>query len=122
MDIFTTFKVNIIDMGKHRLGELEEIVLLTVAILHGEAYGMAIVNEIEKRLERKLSIGSLQIVLRRMEKKGYLDSEFGEATKVRGGKRKRYFKVTNFGKQALIETRDQRMNLWKAIPKVTFGI
>ncbi|MEM6378744.1 MAG: helix-turn-helix transcriptional regulator [Bacteroidota bacterium] len=108
-------------MGKHRLGELEEIVLLTVAILHGEAYGLAIVNEIEARLERKISIGSLQVVLKRLEKKDYLLSELGEATKVRGGKRKRYFTVTNLGKQALEETRDQRMNLWNAIPKISFN-
>ena len=108
-------------MGTHRLGELEEIVLLTVAILHGEAYGMAIANEIEERLDRKISIGSLQVVLKRLEKKDYLLSEFGEATKVRGGKRKRYFKVTNLGKQALEETRDQRMNLWNAIPKISFN-
>lgn len=108
-------------MGLHRLGELEEIVLLTVAILHGNAYGIAIANEMEERLERRISIGSLQVVLRRLEKKGYLTSEFGEATKTRGGKRKRYFIVTNLGKQALKETKDQRMMLWNAIPKVSFG-
>ena len=107
-------------MGKHRLGELEEVVLLTVAILHGEAYGIAIVNEMEKRLERKISIGSLQVVLRRLEKKGYLNSEMGEATKVRGGKRKRFFSVTNFGQQALEDTKEQRLGLWKAIPKTAF--
>lgn len=108
-------------MGIHRLGELEEIVLLTVAILYGEAYGIAIANEIEERLDRKISIGSLQVVLRRLEKKGYLRSEFGEATQVRGGKRKRFFTVTNFGKQALEEAKEQRLNLWNAIPKIAFG-
>lgn len=108
-------------MSKHRLGELEEIVLLTVAILHGEAYGIAIVNEMEERLSRRISIGALQIVLRRLEKKGHLVSEFGEATKVRGGKRKRYFTVTNFGKQTLKETKDQRLSLWNAIPNISFG-
>jgi len=108
-------------MSKHRLGELEEVVLLTVAILHGEAYGIAIVNEMEERLSRRISIGALQIVLRRLEKKGYLVSEFGEATKVRGGKRKRYFTVTNFGKEVLKETKDQRLSLWNAIPNISFG-
>ena len=108
-------------MGKNRLGELEEIILLIVAILNGEAYGIAIANEMEERLNRKISIGSLQTVLRRLEQKGYLISEFGEATKVRGGKRKRYFTVTNLGKQTLEETREQRLSLWNAIPKMTFG-
>jgi len=47
-------------MSKHRLGEFEEVVLLTVAILYGEAYGVAILNEIESRLDRGVSIGSLR--------------------------------------------------------------
>ena len=75
-------------MGKYQLGEFEEVVMLTVAILQGDAYGISIIEEMEKRLDRKVSIGSLQTVLRRLEKKGYLKSEFGEATAVRGGKRK----------------------------------
>ncbi|MEO1451002.1 MAG: helix-turn-helix transcriptional regulator [Bacteroidota bacterium] len=104
-------------MSRYRLGEFEEIVMLTVAILHGEAYGIAIVDEIETRLDRHVSMGSLQTVLRRLETKGFLSSEFGEATKVRGGKRKRYFTVTNLGKDALRATMDQRTALWKAIPK-----
>ena len=47
-------------MSKNHLGEFEEIVMLTVAILHGEAYGIAILDEIEDRLNRKVSFGSLQ--------------------------------------------------------------
>jgi len=103
-------------MGKYQLGEFEEVVMLTVAILHGEAYGIAIIDEMEKRLSRKVSIGSLQTVLRRLENKGYLKSEFGEATKQRGGKRKRYFEVTQYGSKVLEETKEQRLELWKAIP------
>ncbi|MCE7993018.1 MAG: PadR family transcriptional regulator [Roseivirga sp.] len=103
-------------MGKHHLGEFEEIVMLTVAILHGEAYGVAIIEEMETRLNRSVSIGSLQTVLKRLETKGYLESEMGEATKMRGGKRKRYFKVTNLGKEVLRQSKDQRLGLWDAIP------
>jgi len=88
-------------MGKYQLGEFEEVVLLTVAILYGEAYGIAIIEEMEKRLNRSVSIGSLQTVLRRLEKKGFLTSEFGEATQVRGGKRKRYFTVTQYGRKVM---------------------
>ncbi|MFY0685885.1 MAG: helix-turn-helix transcriptional regulator [Cyclobacteriaceae bacterium] len=105
-------------MGKHQLGEFEEIVMLTVAILYGEAYGIAIIDEMEKRLNRKVSIGSLQTVLRRLEQKGYLESEFGEATSIRGGKRKRYFTLTSFGKKVLEASKNQRMNLWNAIPDI----
>lgn len=116
VSIITTFKVNIKIMGKHHLGEFEEIVMLTVAILHGEAYGVAIIEEMETRLNRSVSIGSLQTVLKRLETKGYLESEMGEATKMRGGKRKRYFKVTNLGKEVLRQSKDQRLGLWDAIP------
>jgi len=107
-------------MSKHHLGEFEEIVMLTVAILHGKAYGVAIIEEIKERLERKVSIGSLQTVLKRLEDKGYLESELGEATKARGGKRKRYFKVTNLGLEKLKEAKEQRQSLWQAIPNIAF--
>ena len=107
-------------MSQYRLGEFEEIVLLTVAILHEEAYGVAIIEEMEKRLGRKVSIGALQTVLRRLEDKGLLSSAFGEATNIRGGKRKRFFTLTRSGQKALNETKDQRMSLWNAIPKIAF--
>jgi DNA-binding PadR family transcriptional regulator len=108
-------------MNPYRLGEFEEIVMLTVAILHGEAYGIAIINEIEKRLKRNVSIGALQTVLRRLEKKGLLTSEFGEATRVRGGKRKRYFKVTRFGQKIVRQAKEERNALWNAIPEFAFN-
>ena len=102
-------------MSQYHLGEFEEVVLLTVAILHTEAYGVAIIDEIERRLKRKVSIGALQTVLRRLENKGLLSSVFGEATKIRGGKRKRYFTVTKSGRKILNEAKDQRLALWNAI-------
>jgi PadR family transcriptional regulator, regulatory protein PadR len=103
-------------MSQYYLGEFEEVVMLTVGILHKEAYGVAIIEEIERRMDRKVSVGAVQTVLKRLENKGMLESEFGEATKVRGGKRKRYYSLTKYGRQVLQETRDQRLALWKAIP------
>ena len=107
-------------MNRHQLGEFEEIVLLTVGILYKEAYGVAIIDEIEQRAKRKVSIGALQTVLRRLESKGYLTSEFGEATNMRGGKRKRYFSLTTLGSRVLRENQEQRKELYKAIPRVAF--
>ena len=107
-------------MGQYHLGEFEEVVLLTVAVLYTEAYGVAIIEEMEKRLNRKVSIGALQTVLRRLEEKGMLISAFGEATKIRGGKRKRYFTVTQYGQQVLNESKEQRLALWNAIPVIAF--
>ena len=103
-------------MGKNHLGEFEEIVMLTVAILHGEAYGVAIIEEMENRLDRTVSVGSLQVVLKRLEQKGYVKSAFGEATKIRGGKRKRFFTLTNLGKNLLKTSKEQRLSLWDAAP------
>ncbi|GAA0890582.1 hypothetical protein GCM10009122_02600 [Fulvivirga kasyanovii] len=108
-------------MSKHHLGEFEEIVMLTVAILADEAYGVAIIDEMESRLNRKVSIGALQTVLRRLEKKGYLSSQFGEATNMRGGKRKRYFSLTTYGKNVLTEVKEQRLSLWEAIPNFSLN-
>jgi len=107
-------------VSRHQLGEFEEIVMLSVGILYKEAYGVAIIDEIEGRLNRKVSIGALQTVLRRLENKGYLTSEFGEATNVRGGKRKRYFSLTLLGSRVLQETKEQRMEMFRAIPRVAF--
>lgn len=107
-------------MKEYQLGEFEEVVLLTVAILHEEAYGVSIKEDIETRLKRDVSVSALQTALRRMEKKGYLSSELGEATAIRGGKRKRYFKVTKTGKSALDYTKETRMKLWSALPDVSY--
>ena len=103
-------------MKKYPLGEFEEIVLLTVGVLFNDAYGVAIKDEIEKRLERKVSVGALQSALRRMEEKGYLESRFGEKTNERGGRRKRYFVMTNYGKKALAYSREVRNSMWDDIP------
>ena len=105
-------------MKKYPLGEFEEIVLLTVGVLYNEAYGVAIKEEIEQQLERKVSVGALQSALRRMEKKGYLDSREGEANPTRGGRPKRYFTITAHGKEALEYSQYVRQALWKRIPKV----
>jgi len=107
-------------MEKYTLGEFEEIVMLTVAVLHGNAYGVAIKEEIEQRLNRKVSVGAMRTALKRLERKGYLESAFGEATAVRGGKRKRYHKVTLYGKKALDHVMQARTQLWEAIPPVAF--
>jgi PadR family transcriptional regulator PadR len=107
-------------VNRHQLGEFEEIVMLTVGVLYKEAYGVAIIDEMEQRLDRKVSIGALQTVLRRLESKGYLTSEFGEASNVRGGKRKRYFSLTTLGSRVLRETQEQRVSLFKAIPRIAF--
>lgn len=109
-------------MKRYQLGEFEEIVLLTVGVLYNEAYGVAIKEEIENRLKRKVSVGAMQSALRRMEKKGFIDSRLGEVNKLRGGKPKRYFTITAYGRDALHHSQDVRMTLWNDIPKVALDL
>jgi PadR family transcriptional regulator, regulatory protein PadR len=109
-------------MKTYQLGEFEEIVLLTVGILHGNAYGITIKDEIEERLGREVSVGALQITLRRLEKKGFLKSKHGETEKGRGGRPKLYFTVTAYGKKALAYIHETRNELWKALPQTVFKL
>jgi len=102
-------------MKKTKLGEFEELVLLTVASLREDAYGVQIKSSLEERMKTKLSVGSIQSALKRMEEKGFLTSEFGEATQVRGGKRKRIYSTTAYARRVLSEMKDIRGSLWRSI-------
>jgi PadR family transcriptional regulator PadR len=108
-------------MKKYQLGEFEEIVMLTVAICYGDAYGVSIKAEIESRLARKVSVGALQTALKRLEEKGYLKSREGEATQERAGRPKRYFEITALGKKAMEYSKSTREKLWEAIPKIALN-
>ena len=109
-------------MKKYNLGEFEEIVLLTVAILYKDAYGVAIKEEIESRLSRDVSMGALHAALVRLEDKGYIESRLGEGTEDRAGRPRRYFQMTAYGKKALEYSRKTREQLWKAIPKISLDL
>ncbi len=104
------------------LGEFEEVVLLTIAALTDEAYSVAICDEIDRVTERKVKLGVVHAVLNRLEKKGFVKSELGEATKERGGRRKRFFSVTHAGKVALTKVKAQRDELWSLIPDFNLKI
>lgn len=107
-------------MKTAQLGEFEEVVLLTVAVLYNDAYGIAIKKHIEEKLKRSVSVGALHSALRRLEAKSYLDSRLGESTPERGGKRKRLFTVSVNGFKALSHVRETRQQLWNEIPNVAF--
>lgn len=109
-------------MKKFQLGEFEEVVILTVGILHGNAYGVSIKKEIESRLDRKVSVGALQSALKRLEDKKYLKSHDGDATQERAGRPKRFYQITALGKEAMQYTRETRNSLWKAIPDIALDV
>ncbi len=102
------------------LGEFQEIVLLTILILEENAYGVSIQEEINTRIQRNISRGALHTALKRLEEKGFISSKMGEATAVRGGRRKRLYTVTNRGKEALQAAKEIRDQLWQAVPKLNW--
>lgn len=108
--------------SRNNLGEFEEIVMLTVGVLGENAYGLAIKEHIESQLKRSVSMGALHTGLYRLEEKGFLKSKLGKATKVRGGKPKRFFIVTNGGQKALKKAMEDRLQLWKEIPEGVFKL
>lgn len=109
-------------MGKTYLGEFEEVTLTMVGILGEEAYGNAVVKEIQEKLNRTVNLSAVHITLYRLEDKGFVKSEMGGATSSRGGRRKRYFKITNAGLSLLHDIQMQRKKLWELLPQLNFSI
>jgi PadR family transcriptional regulator PadR len=101
------------------LGELEELILLMVALLNKEAYGVSIADELKKQANRELSISAIHAVLHRLEEKGFVKSRMGGASQERGGRRKRLFSITTYGRHALEELRDTRNVIWDLIGKTS---
>ena len=108
-------------MKRIQIGEFEELVLLITAILHGQAYGVSVMDTIAEQTGRKINISAVHTALDRLEKKGFLKSKVGGATGERGGRRKRYFEVTELGVQAIRLTRQMRNDLYDQIPKVVLS-
>ena len=86
------------------LGEFELTVMAAVVHAGEEAYGAAIQREIEHRSGRSAAVGAIYATLSRLEKKGYVESWLGEPTSVRGGRAKRYYRLTADGRGALLAT------------------
>ena len=103
-------------MKKSRLGEFQELILMSVIVLKEEAYGNQIQRQLELLLKERMSTGAIQTALKRMEEKGFLTSKWGEATKERGGRRKRIYTATPFAQDVLQEMRSVRDQLWQLMP------
>jgi len=100
------------------IGEFEELVLLSVGILYDDAYGLAILDEIEKKTGRSVMISSVHKTLVRLEDKGFVKSRMGGKTNVRGGRDKRLYTLTPAGVSVLREMKEVRNVMWKEIPRV----
>ena len=108
-------RVNHSGMKRTYLGEFEEVVLLTVAVLQGQAYGVAITHEIIEQTGRSVRLNQIHSALQRLVEKGMLKSEMGEPTAERGGRRKRLFTVTAYGQRTLQEIQEVRVSFWSRL-------
>jgi DNA-binding PadR family transcriptional regulator len=104
------------------LGEFEELVLLSVASLINDAYGVSIMQYIKQEAGRDVNISAVHEVLKRLQRKGYLKSRMGGATQERGGRRKRYFLLTVSGKKILEEGMKLKLQLYKQVPNFSLKV
>lgn len=102
-------------MKRKGLGEFEELVLLAVCILEGNAYGVSVKEEVEKHTGRSILLGAVHITLYRLQDKGLLVSELGGNTAKRGDRKKRLFSVTKLGVRQLQSSQEVRQSMWKMI-------
>jgi len=102
------------------MGSLEELILL-ILLKHGRCHGVEIAQHYEAALDKSISLPAIHVVLKRMEKKGWIRSEFGQPTAVRGGRRKRIYWATAGGYQVVKETQEAKLGLWQSIIKPIYG-
>ncbi len=95
------------------IGQFEQAVLLALVRLGKDAYGRAILNEIQERLSRDVSAGAVYATLERLEDKGFASSKLAPGTAIRGGRARRYFVPTSAGVRALHDAKSATDNLWR---------
>jgi DNA-binding PadR family transcriptional regulator len=103
-------------MRRTYLGEFEEVVLLMVAILDGQAYGVTVCQELEQQIGSQVTFGTVHNTLIRLEEKGLVNSLLGGATAERDGRRKRLFTLTPAGSRAIQDIQELRNQLWQHVP------
>ncbi len=108
-------------MKEQSIGEFEELVLLNVAALHDEAYGVAILENLKQKLNKKVNISAIHVALKRLEGKGFVTSRYGGITGDRGGRRKKFYVITAAGKKVLDAQYKLRTSLYMQIPNISFS-
>jgi len=108
-------------MKNQSLGEFEELVLLIVAAMHRQAYGVAILESLEEKLSKKVNISAIHVALKRLENKGFVTASYGGITKERGGRRKKFYVITAAGKKILDKQYSLRTSIYREIPEISFN-
>jgi DNA-binding PadR family transcriptional regulator len=97
------------------IGQFEQAVLLALIRLGRDAYGRAILNEVQARLNRDVSAGAVYATLDRLESKRFVSSKLAPGTAIRGGRARRYFVPTGAGVRALNDARSATESLWRGL-------
>ena len=105
-------------MPRHLLTDFELMILLAVLRVGDEAYGVRIAREIEATTGRRVLLGAAYTALERLEKNGLASSSTGSATPERGGRAKRFFRVTRRGLRAVRETQKALAAMWHDVPQL----
>ncbi len=113
---FFVFIIPTNDEEMMQLGFLEETVLLLILSMEEEAYGFTVSEAYQKHTGKSISISAVHTVMSRLEEKKLIESFLGGATEVRGGRRKRIFKATSKGIEAVQELKAARERLWGQLP------
>lgn len=103
------------------LGELEQMVLWAILRYDGEAYGTPVMEELERRADRRVSPGALYATIDRLEEKGAIASRLADREPGRGGRRKRYLSVTPAGLETLRTIRSTWIRLWEGLEGAVEG-
>ena len=103
------------------LTRMEELLLLTVWRLQGDAYGLGIRRQVSDLLGKTVSVGAVYIPLERLARQGLLDTWESEPTAKRGGRRKRFYKLTPKGLAALNAVKQVHDAAWSGLPDLAFG-
>jgi len=107
--------------GNH-LGEFEELVLVAVASLAHEAYGVSVMKYLSEEANRNVNISAIHQGLKRLQSKGLVRSHLGGATQVRGGRSKRFFEITETGQTILKEIMELKIQLYNKVPNFSIKL
>ncbi len=108
-------------MADH-LGTFEQAALLAIVRLGDEAYGLAILSEVQGRLGRPVAAGAIHTTLERLERKKLVASRLGTGTPVRGGRARRFYRLQPRGVTALNHARATMERVWQGLPRPLKGI
>lgn len=105
-------------MSRSLLTDFELMILLAALRVGDDAYGVLIAREIERTGGRSVVMGAVYTALERLERNGFVSSSIGEPTPERGGRAKRFFKVTPRGLRAVKDTQRALVALWTDLPEL----